>query len=119
MDYLIHYVMFEMWTAIFYVNYLSYFQQWNLNKDITFLSSSIDSKLKFFECWLYFQVFSNSQRDFGIFKCCSFWTSQIFQFMKKMENCLFFFKCKPMLHFQIFPNSLKSWKIGIFEVPLI
>ena len=48
MDYLIHYVKFEMWTAMFYVNYLSYFQQWNLNKDMTFLGSSIDSKLKFF-----------------------------------------------------------------------
>ena len=30
-DYLIHYVNFEMWTTLFYVNYLSYFQQWNLN----------------------------------------------------------------------------------------
>ena len=32
MDYLIHYVKFEMSTALFYVNYLSYFQQRNLNE---------------------------------------------------------------------------------------
>ena len=29
------------------------------------------------------------------------------------------FEYKPRLHFQIFPNSLKSWEIGIFEVPSI
>ena len=31
-----------MLTALFYVNYLSYFQQWNLDKDINFPNSSID-----------------------------------------------------------------------------
>ena len=31
MKYLIHYGKFEMWTALFYVNYLSDFYQWNLN----------------------------------------------------------------------------------------
>ena len=37
-----------MWTASFYVNYhLSYFKQWNLDKDINFPNSSIDSKLGF------------------------------------------------------------------------
>ena len=68
-DYLIHYVKFEMWTALLYVNYLSYFQQWNLDSDITFPNSFIDSKSEFFEfdIWLYFQVFPNSQRNFGIF----------------------------------------------------
>ena len=37
------------------------------------------------------------------------------QFIKEMEKRDFE---KPRLHFQIFPNSLKSLKIGIFEVPL-
>ena len=63
MEYLIHYVKFDMWTALFYVNYLSYFLQRNF--------SSIDSKLGFF-----FQVFPNLQRNFGIFECCSSWTSK-------------------------------------------
>ena len=31
LEYLIHYVKFEMWAALFYVNYLPSFQQWNLN----------------------------------------------------------------------------------------
>ena len=34
--------------------------------------------------------------------------------MKKMD--LKKKKNKPSLYFQIFPNSLKSWEIGIFEV---
>ena len=33
------------------IRWQSYFQQWNLDKDINFLNSSIDSKLGFFECW--------------------------------------------------------------------
>ena len=31
LEYLIYYVKFKMWAALFYVNYLPYFQQWNLN----------------------------------------------------------------------------------------
>ena len=45
------YVKVEMWTAWFYINYVSYFQQWNSDKDINVPNSSIDSKLAFFECW--------------------------------------------------------------------
>ena len=30
-----------MWSALVYANYLSYFQQWNLDKDINFPNSSI------------------------------------------------------------------------------
>ena len=51
MDYLIHYLKFEKLTALYYVNYLSDFQKWNLNKDINFPILSIDSKLGFFGCW--------------------------------------------------------------------
>ena len=76
-----------MWTALLYVNYLSYFQQWNLDSDITFPNSFIDSKSEFFEfdIWPYFQVFPNSQRNFGIFLM------------------LFY------LDFSSFPNSWKSF----------
>ena len=45
------YVKFEMWTALFYVNYLSYSQQSNLDKNINIPNSSIDSTLGIFECW--------------------------------------------------------------------
>ena len=34
-----------MWVSIFYVNYLYYFQHWNLDKDLNFPNSTIDSKL--------------------------------------------------------------------------
>ena len=66
MGYLVH-VTFEMWTALFYINYLSYFQQWNLDKDIIFPNSSIDSKLGFFNVALA-----------GLLN--------FFQFMKKTKN---------------------------------
>ena len=34
-----------MWAISGYVNYLSYFQQWNLNQDVTFHNPTIDCKL--------------------------------------------------------------------------
>ena len=34
-----------MGTGSGYVNYLSYFQQWNLNQELTFYNPTIDSKL--------------------------------------------------------------------------
>ena len=45
-----------------------------------FPNSCIDAKLGFLSVGLrlYFQVVSNSQKGFGIFKCCSSWTSQFF-----------------------------------------
>ena len=42
-EHLIHYVEFEMWPALFYVNSL-YFQKWNSKWDIAFLKSSLDLK---------------------------------------------------------------------------
>ena len=81
----------------------------DLRRSTTGLNSSIDSKLRFQSVGLrlYFQAFPNLQRDFGIFECCFSWTSQSSQLGKKR------------LCFQIVPNSLKSWEIGIFEVFLI
>ena len=53
-------------------------------------NSSIDSKLGFLSVSLrlYFQVFPNSQRDFGIFLCCSGWTSQFFPIQEKKDGKL-------------------------------
>ena len=41
--------MFEMWTALLYLNYSFSFQQWNLNQEVIFPNSSIDSKLGFLD----------------------------------------------------------------------
>ena len=48
-----------------------------------------------------------------IFKCWPWtvYTSRFFQFIKERKIWIFE---KPRLHFQIFPNSLKSLKIEIF-----
>ena len=56
------------------------FQQRNLKKDMIFPNSSIDANLEFLSVGLklYFEVVSSSLRGFGIFKCCSSWTSQFF-----------------------------------------
>ena len=37
---------------------------------------------------------------------------------EKKNKKLGFFELEPRLHFQVFPNSLKSWEIGIFEALL-
>ena len=39
-EYLIHYIMFEKWPVLFYVNSF-YFQQWDLNWDIVFFNLSL------------------------------------------------------------------------------
>ena len=87
---------------------------------MNFPSSSIDANLGFLCAGLrlYFQDVSDSLRGFGIFKCCSSWTSQLFRVYDK-DAKLFFFENKPGLYFQIFPNSLKSWEIWISKAPLI
>ena len=60
--YFIHYIKFEMWVVLFYVNYLC-FQQWNSNWDIAFFNSSLDSKLEFLNAGLrlYFKHFLSPQ----------------------------------------------------------
>ena len=62
------------------------------------------------------QTFSQLIHRFniGILKCCSVavYISKSFQIHKRREIGIFE---KPRLHFQIFPNSLKSLKIEIFS----
>ena len=85
-------------------------------------------RCKIFECWfvtfiyflyflrLYFQVVPNSQRGFGIFKCCFSRTSQFFPIHDKVRK-LGFLKTNRDCIFYIFLNSLKCWEIWISEVP--
>ena len=51
-EYLIYCTKFEMWPVLFYVNSTCYFQNWNINYVVTFLNSSKNSKLKFFNVGL-------------------------------------------------------------------
>ena len=57
---------------------------------------------------LYFEIFPDSQRDFGIFLNVALAGVLKFPNSKKRR-----------LYFQIATNSLKSWEIGILEVSLI
>ena len=111
MEYLIHYVKFGIWIFVFYVTYLSYFKQWNLNQDITFPNSFIESRFEFLSVGprLCFQVFSNSQRHFGILKfCCSGWTSQLFSIHEKDEK-LDFLNISLRYNFSQFTTELGNW----------
>ena len=100
MEYLIHYVKFKMWPALFYVNSHS------------FPNSSIDWKLRFLNVGvrLYLQSLCTHKLKAGIFECCSkldfpifpnswkrwkieifeCWpigsTSKFFQILKEIEN---------------------------------
>ena len=76
-----------------------------------FSQFTLDSKLGFLSVRirLNFHVFPNSQEDFGTFEGSSGWISEFFPNQESnMENC--FFKHKSRLHFQITPNSPKSWE---------
>ena len=66
----------------------TYFQQWNLNQDITFPNSSIDLKLGILTIGLYFDVFPNSQRDWKLgFSNVALATIVNFsQYMEEIEN---------------------------------
>ena len=85
--------MFEIGTALFYVNFSPYFQQWGLNQDLTFPNLSVDSKLGFLKVSLRlnFQVFPNSQRDSGIFEGCSDWSSQFFAIQERKDGNIYIF----------------------------
>ena len=83
MKYLIHYVKFEIRTALFYVNDLSSTVKLKLGHNFSLFIHN--SKLRFFSfcLWLTFQVFPNSQKDFVIFEFCSSWTSHFFPIHEK------------------------------------
>ena len=101
-----------MWTTLIYVNYPSYFQQWNLNEDIIFPNLSIGAKLRFLSVSLrlFFQVFSNSQKDFAVFKCYSSWTSQFFPVHDTMESWVFWKQAwAVLLKFSQFTKELGNW----------
>ena len=57
-----------MLTALFYANYLSYFQQWNLDKDVNFPNSSIDSLHSFQMGIFWVLVLGSTSRFFPIKK---------------------------------------------------
>ena len=57
---------------------------------------------------LHFQIFLNSQRDFGTFLNVA--SAELLKFPNSRKR---------RLYFQIVTNSLKSWEIGILEVSLI
>ena len=64
-EYFIHYIKFEMWLVLFYLNSF-FFQQWNSNWDIVFFNSPLDSKWRFLNVGLrhtYFNFFPNSQKE--------------------------------------------------------
>ena len=94
--------MFEMWETLFYINKPSHFQQWNLNWDLAFPNSSIDSKLEFLSvvlgCISTVSQFTKRFWDFRI----SLWLDNLFQFRGKKDitsNCSQFSKELEKWHF--------------------
>ena len=82
-----------MLTALFYVNYLSYFQQWNLDKDINFPNSSIDFLHRFQIGIFWVLVLGCTSRFFpinkeilGFLNVALAGLLDFFQFMKKIKN---------------------------------
>ena len=88
MECLIHHVSLKCGQP--YINSQPYFQQWELDWDISFSTSSIDSKLGFWNlCYrLYFQGFPNSQRDrkLGFLNIVLAGLLNFSQFMEEIEN---------------------------------
>ena len=59
---------------------------------------------------LYFQVVSNSQKDFAVFKCYSSWTSQFFPVHDTMESWVFWKQAWAiLLKFSQFTKELGNW----------
>ena len=101
-EHFIHYIKFEVWVALFYVNSL-YFQQWNLKLVRNIFQFILRfSKLGFLnlDLRLYFNIFPNTKRlKIGICKCCSSWTSQFFPAHERewtigMFNSAYFHTCQ-------------------------
>ena len=81
----------------------------NLNWD--FLMLVLRSTLNFF---LIHKKIENW--DFWMLLC---WTSEFLPIHERDKKLGFLFISLGRLHFQIFHNSQKSWKIEIFELPLV
>ena len=58
----------SLWLRLLYVKYPTYFQQCNLNLDITFPNLSIDTKLQFLSAGLrlYFQIYKDIFRFLNV-----------------------------------------------------
>ena len=98
------------------VNSPSYFQQWNLNLEITFSNSSIDSKLGLWNLGLRLAVFPSfsqfrKRSQTGIFKCCSGFTSPSFLIREK-DWKLWFFNISLDCTSKYFPIHLTVGKLG-------
>ena len=109
-----------MWIVSFYVNYLSYFRQWNLKSEYNFSLFIHIFKIEIFDCWSSFVLpsYSASTKRFWDFWMLLWLDLSIFpNSWKKLK--IGYFQYKPVLYLQKFTNSLKSRKFGIFEVPSI
>ena len=99
----------------------SYFQQWNLNYSINFPNSSIGPQLGFwnFSLRLQFQIFPDSQRDFGIFEYCSQRVSVLCQFkcleilfpLSESKNYKIFLLLRRPPDYTIVPGTNPTWSL--------
>lgn len=96
-----------MWPASFYINFLSLFQHQNSNRELSFLNSSLNSKLEFLNVGDFMLHFKLSK--IGIFECCSNWTSQFFQINERDAklDCL---KFTLVSISKYLPIHQKTWK---------
>ena len=100
-----------------------YFHRQNSNWDMIFFNSSWTSKLGFFNVGLgllkfYFLIHKKKKKSkICICWCCCSWISQFFP-LHEIDEMLIF-ECLLRLYFLNSPNSLMSWKIGIFKICLL
>ena len=80
-EYFIHFIKFEMWLALFYINSF-YFQQWISNWDIAFFNSSLDSKSEFLNAGLIHKNLIHENWDVIV---ALVGLLNFFQYMKEME----------------------------------
>ena len=110
MEYFIHYIKFKMWPVLFYVN-SRYFQQENSNWVMIYFSLSLDWILGFLNVGLGFT---------SIFFLIHIKKIGNLHLVMQISNEILIFECKlGCISFQISANSLRSWKIGIFELCLL
>ena len=103
MEYLIHYVKFKMWPALFYVN------------SHCFPNSSIYWKLRIWNVGNFFPNLHIENWDWklGYLNAALGWTFQFFPIHERDEKLELL---ADRQHFQIFLNSLRDWKLRWLNV---
>ena len=113
-------IMFEIGRGTFYVTHPSYFKQWKINQNVNIPNLSIDSKLGLLSFGLRYtsKFFQLYKEILGFLNVTLSGLLNFFRIHEK-DGKLGYMNISLGWVLKVLFNPLQSYKIGIFEAPLI